>query len=102
MAGYTQRMDKPKPKVHRIEDEEKGPLWVFDCPGCHYSHPFDKRWTFNGDVEKPTFSPSLLVYGSPPHTPRCHSFVRNGEIQFLSDSTHALAGKTVPLPDVDW
>ncbi|MCZ4340562.1 hypothetical protein O4H52_03015 [Sphingomonadaceae bacterium G21617-S1] len=28
----------------------------------------------------------------------CHSFVRNGQIEFLSDCTHALAGQTVPLP----
>ena len=30
---------------------------------------------------------------------RCHSFVRSGRIEFLSDSTHALAGQTVDLPD---
>lgn len=28
----------------------------------------------------------------------CHSFIRDGQIQFLSDCTHALAGQTVPLP----
>lgn len=27
----------------------------------------------------------------------CHSFVRNGKIEFLSDCTHELAGKTVEL-----
>jgi hypothetical protein len=31
---------------------------------------------------------------------RCHSFVRAGRIEFLNDSTHALAGKTVDLPDL--
>lgn len=30
----------------------------------------------------------------------CHSFVRDGQIEFLSDCTHALAGKTVSLPAV--
>lgn len=29
----------------------------------------------------------------------CHSFVRNGVIEFLSDCTHALKGQHVPLPD---
>lgn len=29
----------------------------------------------------------------------CHSFVTDGMIQFLGDSTHALAGQTVPLAD---
>jgi hypothetical protein len=33
--------------------------------------------------------------------PRCHSWVKNGEIQFLSDCDHALAGQTVPLPAVE-
>ena len=28
----------------------------------------------------------------------CHSFVRNGRIEFLGDCTHGLAGKTVDLP----
>lgn len=36
-------------------------------------------------------------------TPRCHSFVRDGKIEFLSDSTHKLAGQTVDLPPLpDW
>jgi hypothetical protein len=29
---------------------------------------------------------------------RCHSFVVDGQIQFLGDCTHKLAGQTVPLP----
>lgn len=29
----------------------------------------------------------------------CHSFVTDGRIQFLSDSTHDLAGQTVDLPE---
>jgi hypothetical protein len=31
---------------------------------------------------------------------RCHSFVRNGRIEFLGDCTHALASQTVDLPDL--
>ncbi len=27
----------------------------------------------------------------------CHSFVTDGQIQFLGDCTHKLAGQTVPL-----
>ena len=52
------------------------------------------KWTWNGDKVKPTFSPSIVVQG----TKRCHSFVTDGLIQFLSDCSHELAGKTVPLP----
>lgn len=77
-----------------------------DCPGCRRSHIITlPNWTWNGSTERPTLSPSLLVY---PATgpdgkqlwPRCHSFVRDGSIQFLGDCDHALAGQTVPLPAV--
>lgn len=83
-------------------------MYVFHCAGCGYSHPFEIEtpkgdgWRWNGSLEKPTFQPSLLVYGGGlAHTPRCHSFVTNGEIQYLSDSTHSLSGMTVELPDWD-
>ena len=74
--------------------------WAFWCEGCQMTHSFDSRWTFNGDKEKPTFSPSLLVkYGAKvKHV--CHSFVRDGNIQYLNDCTHKLAGKTIPIKTV--
>jgi len=36
--------------------------------------------------------------GDPPE--HCHSFIRDGQIEFCSDSTHELAGKTVRL--LEW
>ena len=88
-------------------------------------HAVDSGWTFNGDYDKPTFSPSILVRSGhyaedsaaakqghcwcnfnqrypdlPPSTfrcIRCHSFVKSGQIEFLGDCTHELAGKTIPL-----
>ena len=66
------------------------------------------RWSFNGDMENPTFGPSVLSRwnewqgeGVPAKTHVCHSFIRGGRIEFLSDSTHALAGNTVDLPEID-
>jgi hypothetical protein len=79
-------------------------------------------WGFNGDFARPTFTPSVLAtnghhmqghtkpdcwcnYESRTGKPApfkcgvCHSFVIDGQIQFLGDCTHALAGQTVPLPD---
>lgn len=142
-------------------------VWTW-CPGCDRLHPFrlapgDERgvfWEWDGNLEQPTFSPSLLVstavhlcegehepaecpnpdtcgakshqlgrrlaggvitwveYRQHPHnrkvyghgTPHtrdpawgpCHSFLRAGRWEFLSDSAHELAGQTVdmvPLPD---
>ncbi len=102
----------------------EGGLLLFWCPGCDGAHGLNigqgpgPRWGFNGDHARPTFTPSVLVRGTQPITdaerdailrgekiePRplvCHSFVTDGQIQFLGDCTHALAGQTVPLPDFD-
>ena len=57
------------------------------------------RWGWNGDAEKPTFTPSVLVrYNWSDGERVCHSFVTDGQIQFLGDCTHALAGQTVDIP----
>ena len=92
----------------------------FRCPGCDSVHGVTvdtpEGWGWN-DLERPTFTPSILVH---PHrtlidedldwdaliapenvtmTPLCHSFVTDGQIQFLCDCSHALAGQTVDLPE---
>ncbi len=81
----------------------------FHCPGCGYGHNVTVNpkkngmgagWDWNGNVDAPTFSPSILVHGDLGTYPKCHSFVKDGQIQFLTDSTHALAGQTVPLPPI--
>lgn len=88
---------------------------AFMCPGCKYLHAVkvdgSRGWTFNGNGDRPTISPSVLVRtgsavdptfvdepGDPPTV--CHSFVTDGRIRFLSDSAHELAGQTVDLPDL--
>jgi hypothetical protein len=90
-------------KVKRYE--HYGEAYGFDCPGCDMMHIIpvtgERGWGFNHDLEKPTFTPSILArtpQGSKP-TIVCHSFVRNGKIEFLNDCTHAMAGKTIELPD---
>jgi len=83
-----------------------GERWIaFNCPGCNESHAIPvtgaRGWNWNGSLDKPTLMPSLLVNrsSSNPMVPVCHSYVRDGRIEFLGDCTHALAGKTVDLPD---
>lgn len=67
----------------------------------------ERVWGWNGSMESPTLTPSVLVYphkGTPGvfnDQPRCHTFVRDGKIEFLADCEHALAGQTVPIPDWD-
>jgi hypothetical protein len=90
---------------------------MFWCPGCECYHGVwvgkpneltGAQWTWNGDKVKPTFNPSILVHGTrfkkgtdETVDAQCHSFVRDGMIEFLSDCAHQLAGQTVPLPTDD-
>lgn len=99
---------------------------TFWCPGCEQAHAITvapagpPAWGFNGDFVRPTFTPSILARTHKlTHDERgewtgewvrgpdgklvdiiCHSFVTDGQIQFLGDCTHPLAGQTVPLPDL--
>jgi hypothetical protein len=81
------------------------------CPACkelHYiavDRPLTNgaKWSFDGDLELPTFSPSISIRTpgdaedkAPPW--HCHYFLKSGKLQFLSDSTHELSGRTVLLP----
>lgn len=60
-------------------------------------------WSWNGDVNKPTLRPSInteFKWGEEQTLHKCHSWVNDGMIQFLADSNHEQAGKTVELLDV--
>jgi hypothetical protein len=129
-------------KLYKLSDWRPGLANVyFHCPGCNCEHGIwtekwvkDKDdngnpiygpvWNFNGDMDKPTFSPSILIrWVDIPgdHLPVgedgkfilqedervkgakdmvCHSFVRDGKIEFLGDCTHKLAGQTIEMEDI--
>jgi hypothetical protein len=100
--------------------------YVHWCPGCDQRHVIFDSWSFDGNLEKPTFSPSVKITGKKivvvdgrwtgewvrdaagnPVDDCCHYFLHVGELKFCGDSKHALAGKNVPLPDLpehltDW
>lgn len=80
-------------KVFKLEN-----LLLIYSPADNTHVPFDSRWTFNGDYEKPTFRPSMLldagILGK-----RSHFYVTNGKIQYLSDCEHSMAGKTIDMVD---
>lgn len=108
----------------RMPDENNVSWW---CPGCQRRHGVplklagDVYWEWNGSLEAPTLAPSVLVYGhqelidsdlpwgeeegqllhpsNKRMTPRCHTFIRNGQIEFLGDCTHELAGQTVQMTE---
>lgn len=100
----------------RVKIEPAGEnTWKFWCPGCDSAHVVSDSWRVS--TETATISPSVLVHSSKhlinpdldgaaltapeniTDTPQCHSFVTDGRIQFLGDSTHVLAGQTVELPE---
>lgn len=54
-------------------------------------------WTWNGSTEAPTLRPSVKTTG---HDFLCHSWINDGEVQFLSDCSHELKNKTVDLLDI--
>jgi hypothetical protein len=85
---------------------------AFQCPGCRREHEISVNptknaagagWTWDGSKAYPTFHPSVLANKGAAHPglPVCHSWVTSGKIQFLTDSTHPLAGQTVELPDYE-
>jgi hypothetical protein len=100
----------------------------FMCPGCVQSHTVrvsgENAWQWNGDVDAFTLQPSVLFQSghfdpyrrqdkpcwctynaehpddpAPFKCVRCHSFITDGRIQFLGDSTHEKANQTVEIPD---
>lgn len=124
-------------KANIVRDQQGlfyGIRW--DCPGCEVdsrgsgAHILPVRWLppgetqesphvagkphwdFNGDMDAPMFSPSVLSTwdeyqgeGVAPKKHVCHSFVgcngaAPGKMIFLGDCTHELAGKVVDLPDL--
>lgn len=87
---------------------------MFVCPGCKVGGPegyeglhmlpvnsenHTPSWNWNGDLEHPTLEPSVLTRGYS----LCHSYLRNGKFEFLTDSEHPLSGQTVDIPDLpEW
>lgn len=88
------------------------------CPGCQEVHGIrivspdgGPTWTFNKDMETPHFEPSVRYFviereddddkplPQPIQRTLCHYFIHNGRIEFCGDSPHALAGKTVDIPE---
>lgn len=98
---------------------------IFGCEACDEEHAIGvgngpgPRWTFNENIERPTFSPSVRVTGiyrlsdedyeriragedlSKEKARVCHFFVRDGYIDYCADSNHHLAGQRRELPPID-
>lgn len=89
--------------------------WLW-CPACDSAVMINDSWGWNGDGEKPTFTPSILVGGiqwnegddfyksshrvMPGEPITCHSFLTDGVWHFLDDCTHEHAGQEMPAVDL--
>lgn len=76
-----------------------GPLPLRILPIAIGKKTKNSQWLWNGDMEKPTLTPSIRTTGGHKGEHLCHSFVTDGKIKFLNDSTHEFAGQIVDLLD---
>lgn len=107
-----------KAQIRRVDDHGVHyEALTFVCPGCvamvsgtglhllpvNCAGIKDPSWTWDGNLYRPTVTPSILTkYGTEKEL-ICHSFLRGGVFEFLSDCTHSLVGKHVDMPDLpDW
>ena len=107
-------------------------VYTYYCPGCRSLHQIytsecersKVHWNFNGNVDKPTFSPSVRHWynkylvddatfkqmrerinaGEQLTIPyveatACHYFITDGKIIYQNDCEHSLAGQTVEFED---
>jgi hypothetical protein len=90
------------------------------CGGCKQKHlipvagateehtSITARWSFNGNIHAPTFSPSIHIHANADWDGTgvlrdktiCHYFIVDGIIQYLGDCDHELAGQNVPMFDM--
>lgn len=102
-----------------VINKAMGNILLFWCPGCedaHQIHTNENGWVWNGDVDKPTITPSIKVEGGqwkpedsfykPQHSrvpaggkTICHSFITDGTIDFLNDCTHDKRNTNMYLPE---
>lgn len=90
------------------------------CPACNCTHALKLKvpqtngamWNFDGNVQNPTFVPSLNVKTGSYAVPSfidpegllptiCHSIIKNGQIEYCGDCTHKFAGQTLTLPEIN-
>jgi hypothetical protein len=117
MGTDMSQLIKHTPKLWE-RSTDRGQWFSVWCEGCQCGHPFrvkstlpeksgfdDPNWSFNGNHDSPTFRPSLLNRVRNVEKPDtfesvCHLHVTDGNVEFLNDCSHVMAGKTVPMSNI--
>lgn len=104
-----------KSMIRHVDDHgKKYDCLAFVCPGCinmmggtglHMlavnTTVKSPSWDWNGDLEKPTLTPSILTGRGSDKI--CHSYLTDGKFVFLDDCNHELVNQTVEMLDLpDW
>lgn len=110
IRGALAKKESPRAKIEVIDniDPDTGKKWhhtqyKYECKGCGYYHVFALKkdgghHDFNMDLYNPTVSPSLVQGTDSKRI--CHSFIKDGKIQYLNDCWHEMKGMTVELSDI--
>ncbi len=76
------------------------------CPGCNRMHVLPSSWTFDGNLDAPTYSPSfkhtcvINPAGRAPFVGTCHYILTAGVLNYCGDCDHSMIGRSVALPDL--
>lgn len=105
----------------KLFDKEHG-TYKFKCPAGHWHYintnvpnHQNAQWSFNGDVNKPTFTPSVRErtgYFVDPNVKgdedwlknnsyQCHFIITDGKIHFCADCSHDLKGQTMDMLEIE-
>lgn len=90
------------------------------CQACKEMHPLPSSWTFNGNVDCPTFSPSFKHEGLKTVKDEngkwtgewvldangngipeiCHYILTDGIVHYCGDCTHDFKNRSVPIAEL--
>ena len=90
-------------KIYDVKESDGTIKHMFVCLACGCCHFFiEPKWGWNQDREKPTVTGSVLVrHHRNDKDIVCHSFVKDGKIEYLGDCTHEKKGLTEEIIDFD-
>jgi len=84
------------PKFEHMKD---GSVWFY-CPGCECHHRVDAtRWKITGAGDRITIYPSIRNDFGDGRI--CHMYVISGQLKYLNDCWHKLAGQTINPVEAD-